>query len=208
MEKTVDFIRIYSNQGCVKALWSLLRLFVLPYSKIDQIISKSSVVIDVGCGAGVLSNYLSISSKRRKIIGIDTSKSRIESAEKTIGARKNISFINGDVTKTIFPKVDCYLVVDVLHHIPYKKHRPLIKSLVEKMDKQSVIIIKEVNPSDKLHFLFGHIFEKILYPKEQIFTRKKTDWIKMLKNENLECEVFKGNFYFPDSTVIYKCSLK
>src|SRR3989344_3527185 len=100
MRELRSLFLIYKPQGILKALWTILRIVILPYDKLDKIIPKKGIVLDIGCGNGGFTNYIVLGSKERKVTGIDFSKDRISQAGKSIRKRKNIKFIFGDVVKT------------------------------------------------------------------------------------------------------------
>lgn len=208
MRELLLVFRIYKPFGLLRAGWSVLRILILPFEKLNTIIPSSCAIIDIGCGNGSFTNYISLRSDKRKIIGIDRSKERISLAIKSVRKRKNIKYIFGDVINAKLPKVDCYLMVDVLHHISFQNQDKLLHFLAKQLKKNSVLIIKEVDPSNILPFFFGHSIEKILYPKERIYARKKSEWIKFFNDLKLKCTVKSGALYFPDSTCIYVLSRK
>lgn len=203
MKKIASLFSLYKPQGIIKASWTVLRILILPYKKLDSLVPRNGTVLDIGCGNGGFSNYLCLESPKRKVLGIDLSKKRVEIAKKSIGKRKNVHFIFGDVTKIKQPFADCYLIVDVLHHIDFEKQEKLLEFLAKKLNRRSSLIIKEIDPSNKIPFLFGHTIEKILYPKEKIYARPKKEWEKIFKSFGLSIKVTGGTFYFPDSTRIF-----
>lgn len=203
MNKLITLFNIYKNQGLFKSFWVVLRVVILPSDKIDKIISKSGTILDIGCGNGGLTNYLAVESPKRRLIGIDLSKNRIADALKTIRKGHRITFINADVTKIKLPKVNTYMIVDVLHHISYPDQEKLITFLAKRLSKKSLLLIKEVDNSNTLPFLYGHLFEKILYPKEKIYPRSKTEWKKLFDKLGLKYKIEDGNWYFYDSTTIF-----
>lgn len=204
MNNFVQLFQIYKRVGLLVALWTVLRVFILPFSRIDKLVNRGGRFVDIGCGNGGLTHYLVLSSPRRKGIGIDFSKGRIIIAKSTISGRKNINFVQGDATSHSLPKSRCYLLVDVLHHIPYPDQKKLLQTIIKQMDRKSSLIIKDVDKNNVLPFLFGHLWEKILYPKENIFVRGKSDWANLLSSFKLKWTIEYGNFYFPDSTLIFK----
>lgn len=199
---------MYSVLGQVKAFWSVIRIAILPFWKIDNLVGDSHSIIDIGCGNGALANYLAISKPSRNILGMDLSRTRINDAKKTIIKNGNVKFLYGNVVSKKLPKVDFYLICDVLHHIDYPQQEVLLAAISKKVKKGSKLILKEVDPSNKLPFLFGHLWEKILYPNEKINVRAKKDWLKLLKNLGFSCRITGGAFYFPDSTIIFDCEKK
>ncbi|MFA5932986.1 MAG: class I SAM-dependent methyltransferase [Microgenomates group bacterium] len=186
----------------------MIRLLILPFWKIDKALPLSGTIMDVGCGAGIMSNYLAICSPARKVLGVDLSKNRIISAKQSISGRKNIKFKLGNITKMTIKKYENYLMVDVLHHIPFQEQQKLLTILSKKLNKSSLLIIKEVDASNRLPFLFGHFWEKVLYPNEQINVRTRKEWLKVFSKLGLGCTVLTGSPIFPDSTLIFVCHKK
>ncbi len=203
MNKLISLFLLYKPQGIIKASWTVLRILILPYRKLDLLIPEKGTIVDIGCGNGGLSNYISLSTSKRDVFGIDLSKKRIISARKSVEKRKNVKFVLGDVTKIKQPKADCYLVIDVLHHIDFLSQEKLLKFLTKRMNKNSILIVKEVDPSNKIPFLFGHLIEKTLYSKEKIYARSRKDWERMFRSLDLSIKVLPGALYFPDSTCIF-----
>lgn len=206
MKELILIFFIYKPQGISKALWTLFRIFLLPYQKLNKKVPLNGTIVDIGCGNGGLTNYLALRSSKRIMKGIDLSKERITVAQNSVNKRKNIQFIHGDATTAKLPRVDCYLMVDVLHHISFEKQEKLLLFLANSLKGSSIIIVKEVDPSNRIPFLFGHSIEKILYPKERIYARSKKEWINLFKSLELSCSVNSGIFYFPDSTKIFTLS--
>src|SRR3990167_9711685 len=196
MNRLISLFLLYRPKGIIKASWTVLRILILPYKKLDSLIPGKGTIVDIGCGNGGFSNYISLFSSKRKVFGIDLSKKRIESAKKSIGKRKNVKFVLGDVTKIKQPKADCYLVIDVLHHIDFKNQEKLLKFLAKKMSKNSMLIVKEVDPSNRIPFLFGHFIEKTLYPNEKIYARSRRDWQEFFRSLGLNIKVIPGSSYF------------
>ena len=67
-------------------------------------------IIDLGSGDGLMANYLGISSKRRKVFGIELNKSRLIESDKGV---KNVKFKVGDILKSKIYKVDVILLIHV-----------------------------------------------------------------------------------------------
>lgn len=208
MKKLLKLFSLYRKQSLIKAFWVFLRVAILPASKIDKIIPKEGTILDIGCGNGGLANYLAIGFPRRKLIGIDFSKGRIIDALKTVEGGRKVIFINADVTRVNIPKVKAYLLVDVLHHISYVKQEKLLSYLARNLSKDSILVIKDVDNSNTLPFLYGHLFEKILYPKEKIYTRSKREWTSFFDKLGLKYTIAGGNWYFYDSTNIFTLKKK
>ena len=196
---------LYLSFGFLHGLRAFLRILILPFWKIDKAFPKKGVIIDIGCGDGGLTNYLALKNRNRIMVGIDMSKDRIGLAKKTVKNRKNIQFIKENAVTMSFNKADGKLLVDVFHHISFHDQEILLKSLSKKMDKNALLVIKEVDNSNFLPFWFGHVIEKILYTGQTIYTRSKEDWLVLFTSLDLSCKIESGSLFFPDSTLIFIC---
>jgi ubiquinone/menaquinone biosynthesis C-methylase UbiE len=86
------------------------------FSQID--LSNVKKVLEVGCGIGVLSSYLS-EKYEWEVTGIDLDPEQIERAQNEHRESKYLKFIEADTTKLSFgsSEFDLVLSVDALHHI-------------------------------------------------------------------------------------------
>lgn len=200
-----DLFLFYLPFGLLCSLKVILRILILPFWKIDDTLPKKGKIIDIGCGDGGLTNYLSLRAKERTLVGIDFTKKRINLAKNSIKGLRGIAFIQGNVITTNLDKADAYLLVDVLHHIEFSVQKKLLNVVVKKMDDNSVLVIKEVDDSNFFPFWFGHLIEKILYPGQIICTRSKKDWLGLFTSLGLSYKVESGSLFFPDSTLIFVC---
>ena len=77
-EKTIN---LYAGNWWEKFL-SNFKFWEEPYEVVEKILPKNGTVLDLGCGEGLLSNYLAIASDKRKITGIEIAPERLERAKK------------------------------------------------------------------------------------------------------------------------------
>lgn len=206
MREVLAVFLLYFQINPLRAFWVLLRLLILPYNKLNRVIPKKGLIVDIGCGTGFLSQFLAQSFEKREIIGIDNSPGRIKTAiAAALRKKTKVTFKLGDANKISFPAASCFLLVDVLHHIPFQKQLTLLSSLAKQMNQECYLVIKEVDSSNLGPFLFGQAIEKILYPDETIYTRSRKEWITELNTLGLRVTPLKEAFYFPDSTMILVC---
>lgn len=200
-----ELFLFYLPFGLLRSLKVTLRILILPFWKIDNALPKKGKIIDIGCGDGGLTNYLSLRAKERTLFGIDFTKKRINLAKNSRKVHRGITFIEGNANTMNLDKASAYLLVDVLHHIEFSQQKKLLNVIVKKMDGSSELVIKEVDDSSFLPFWFGHVVEKILYPGQVIYTRSKKDWLGLFISLGLSFKVESGSLFFPDSTLIFIC---
>jgi trans-aconitate 2-methyltransferase len=107
-------------------------------------LNKSSSVLDLGCGIGVLDMLLAEYCASGKIYGLDISERSIEIAKENSKRFTNLSFkcvnLNESDLKE-FTNFDFIFLVDVLEHIPFENHPSLFKRIAGILSKNSRLII-------------------------------------------------------------------
>ncbi len=204
-------ISLYSGIGW-KKLFARGRFWYAPYIEVEQLLPKSGKIIDLGCGEGVLTNYLGLSSDHRIVLGIDIDKKRIREASHGV---KNVSFRSVDITKFKIPPCDGIIIFQVLHHLYSKStQEETIKHCADSLRKGGKLIIVEIYVGISInyfltwiadHLLVAWFFEKKFYT--HILFRKLEDWKKYVESTGLSCNVINPNSKTkPFSNTILDCT--
>jgi len=144
-------------------------------------LSNTDVVLDAGCGNGLLLNY--VYKKVKKYIGIDFSKEFIEESikNKPLDA-KNSEFICGDINyyclenEQEFSKV---FILDFVEHVYTEDLIKILKSINKSMKKGAKLFIHTPNA-----LFFNEILKDIgilKQIKEHIAVRNAKSLVKILK---------------------------
>jgi 2-polyprenyl-3-methyl-5-hydroxy-6-metoxy-1,4-benzoquinol methylase len=186
---------LYRGLGFRISLYIKIRWLLCPYLEIEDQISQSATCLDVGCGFGLLSNLLSLSSQKRYVIGIDIDNRRIETAQKTIGDRENIEFICQDLFDIKKESFNVITFVDVLHHISNEIKQRIIEKSVSLLSPEGKIIIKDITDRPRWKYFYNYLFDN----STRIFKITKGNrcaylnaqgFQKLLKNHGLHpCEI-------------------
>jgi len=132
----------------------------LVFKSIDKYIPPYSKVLDIGCGAGIISRYLSYGN--RDVIGIDISPVLIGYAEKYNSHFKSIKYYVSDIIDCEFTeKFDAVMLVDVLEHIQTEKLTYLFNTLYEITHKDSVIYVN-IPSSDRSKYTINNQKKQIV----------------------------------------------
>ena len=126
--------------------------FITPFESeimrlVDEFIPDDSTVIDIGCGPGTLA--LMLSSRCKKVVGVDISKKMIKYAnrQKKKAGSDNISFICEDAS-TMAPiqeeKFSCAALSMCLHGMPGNTRQDVMKNCITFAEK--VIIADFLSP--------------------------------------------------------------
>lgn len=196
-----------------EAFLSKFKFWEEPYELVDKMLPGHGRITDLGCGEGLLSNYLAIASPKRKVTGYEIAPERLMRAKKGI---KNAFFSVGDIIKTPYPKSDAIVLFHVLHHLANKDaQEEVLKKAKDSLEENGKLIIVEVHvkPTIKYgaawfadHFLVPWFFEKRFYTKA--FFRKENDWINLLKKLEFKVKVTEATSDRPFPNIIFECTLK
>jgi len=188
--------------------FSFIRVWDAPFDEIEKVVPKKGVITDLGCGEGILTNFLAISSSERKLTGIEIDKERIVQADKGIS---NTSFVYGDVTKVKIPKSDAIIFSHLLHHLPsYKKQEELLSKSLESLNSNGSLIVVEVDTKPLFkyvtslltdYFLVPWLFDKKIY--ERTYFRNRSEWTSLFQKYGLKVKTFRVDQGKPFSHVIY-----
>lgn len=187
-------IRLYKNLGW-KMIFAKIRFWDSPYIEVEKLVTKKGLILDLGCGEGTFSNFLAMSSPKRKIIGVDVDNERVSNAYRGI---QNTSFVLGDITKRKFPRADAIIFFHLLHHLKSSSDQiNLIRKSLDCFKKDGRLIIVEIDKKPKFkywltwltdHFIVAWLFEKKLYTKKILF-RSRREWTEILERFGLAVKV-------------------
>lgn len=205
INKTVN---LYPNKTFIK-----IRFWDAPFIEVEKLIPREGKILDLGCGEGIFTNYLALSSRKRKIIGVELDKARIKEADKGL---KNAIFINVDATKKELPNVDTVIMFHLLHHLTsYREQEELIKDVAKKITAGGKLIIVEVEIEFSYkyflawitdHFIVPWLFEKRLY--SPVYLRNSSSWKQLVESMGFSCTIKKAEKGKPFSHVILVCIKK
>lgn len=196
-----------------EAFLSKFKFWEEPYEVVEKMLPDRGMITELGCGEGLLTNYLALAAPKRKIIGYELVPERLERAKKGI---KNASYAVGDIVKIPFPKSDVFILFHVLHHLPGKPAQEVVLEKVKRSLKKGgklIIVDVHVVPSLKYiaawiadHFLVPWVFEKRLYTRA--YFRKEHEWVNLLQKLGFKIHVTEETSGRPFPNIIFECVLK
>lgn len=161
--------------------------------------------MDYGCGYGATSCYFALSSKDRHIIGVEYDKSRVKKAMNMAKSMRNLKFKFGDISKIKITNADAHLLIDVLHHMPFKEQTILLENIIKRIKKGNLIVIKEIDKRPFLKYYWNYIHDKIMTLNDRLYFRDQK-WLenfldkKKLKVKVIRCE----NLLYPHFIIAAK----
>jgi 1-acyl-sn-glycerol-3-phosphate acyltransferase len=113
------------------------------YQVFHQHLPKEGTVIDIGCGFGFLGYSLAFSSSRRKVIGLDYDKNKIEIAANCPVKPDNLLFMAADAVTYDYPKAQAFIVSDMLHYLKDDEQQILMDKLMACLSSGGVILVRD-----------------------------------------------------------------
>lgn len=186
------------------SLFVKIRFITAPYRRLEQLIGREGMIIDLGCGYGVFSNLLGMRSADRKVVGMDFDADKMKYADRGI---RNVSFITGDITKVSLRDADYILLIHVLHHLDsYEAQEKLIAACVAKLKQGGKLIIAEIDAVPRMKFFLTQIADHVLYPGDTIYYRFPDGMANLLKKFPVTVERQRMHEKTPFSHVTYICT--
>jgi SAM-dependent methyltransferase len=111
----------------IERLVIYLRLHFSSYESIESYVPRSGEILDLGCGFGMLTAYLALSSSPRRVKGIDIAERRLKAARFVTSNLSNVTIEYGNFLKTPFQESDCILLIDALHYFPVGVQNELLR---------------------------------------------------------------------------------
>ena len=206
----LKILNLYKDFGFWTRLYIKIRLKLTPFEKVAEYIPQKGVVYDLGCGYGIFSNLMASRCKKRKVIGVDLAKKRIEFASKTIGRRKNIQFINGNLKDIELKKCGTIVIYDVLHHMNYKAQEILIKECYDKLEENGLLLIKDNDTAPGWKFVWNYLHEIItmlllITKTDKLSFRTKSSFIELLFKNGFIVETVNIPTNLPYPFILYLC---
>jgi len=131
-----------------------IRWWTAPFEQLETRIPVSGRILEVGCGHGLFSTYLALSSPDRAVTGIDIDPAKIELAKKAVKtiSETSLHFEHreaGDIPK---PEAgwDAIVFVDVLYLMTPENRRSVLEQCAGALTPGGVLVVKEVDNRPRL----------------------------------------------------------
>ncbi len=200
-----QLFRFYSNQGLRVALYAYLRWRLCPFEEVEKYVPNEGKIIDIGCGYGLLANFLTLRSSKRDVTGIDLSVRRIRAAQETTDSRRNIRFKLMNVLDLELREPDAVVMSDFLHHIDYQSQEEVLTHCYEKLSSGGFLICKEVDNRPLWKYWFAFLIDRILNVGERQFFRSHQEFQNLLQRIGFSVKIKKVDKYLPAADILFIC---
>lgn len=176
-----------------------------PLGRIEEALPLKGNIVEIGCGAGLLSNLLGMRSRDRKVTGIDSSPSRLAVASKSINQDRNVRFILGDALQHPLSFPDAIVIGDVLHHVPFADQEKLFRRIRLSLLPGGLLVIQDISFEPRAKYLFGLAVDKVMNRLAKVYYRSASEWTGLLRESGFEVEARPIGAGYPIAAVLFQC---
>jgi len=195
-------LRLYAGRGWT-SVFCWLRYWHSNVPGIEARIPPEGTIVDLGCGHGVLANYLALRSPRRRVIGFDQDAYRIEVA-RSIGL-PNAEFHCQDLFAGEPPECGVIVVADVLHHLgSFEEGEELLRRCCEVLPPGGLLVVKEISKRPLWKYLCTQPVDFTFY-RGRVYFRSEEEFADLFGRLGLEWEFVPLHRGRPLSHVMYVC---
>ncbi|MEY4131246.1 MAG: hypothetical protein RLZZ31_1370 [Actinomycetota bacterium] len=141
-----------------------IRWTTAPFALVEKEIPASGAILEIGCGHGLFSQFLALSSPQRMVTGCDLDGEKIAEAKETSKSLTNLSFIHNDGATLPDGPWDAIVIVDVLYLLDEAAQKSLLVNAQKILRPGGIIVIKELDVTPAWKFQVAK-FQEVLATK-------------------------------------------
>ncbi len=169
-------------------LYDALRKIICPFDRIIEEVPPKGEVLDVGCGYGTFCIILSEKRPKIKITGLDLDKNRVIIARNRI-KNLNIELLNADATNfEIVKNFDIIICLDLIHHIPYENHAPMLNNLKKHLKKDGLLVVKDMDNKPFYKYLWNYLQDSVITKSLAFSYKSKEKMLELLQDSGFKVE--------------------
>ena len=187
-----------------------LRTWILPLEKYNEQIPESGLIVEVGCGHGIVVQYLARRSTDRIIVGYDTDPRRLKIAKKSAKLCTNIKFRQNLFIEGSQKSASAVTVIGVFCLLDDDNTIQILKAAKSCLSNNGVLHINDIPKKKtiihKLHIMRESMLGLVGFTQGQgVFLRTDDEWRQILNIAGFnQVEEFKASV-FMHSTFDWIC---
>ncbi len=144
-----ETLALYRSLGLASRVHVRVRWATCPFPAVAGAVPASGRILEIGCGHGLFSSYLALSSRAREVHGVDLDAHKIREAEvaAAVARRRGARLIfhlaaSGEVPAGPW---DAVVIVDVLYLLGREDQLELVARCAGQLAPGGVLVIKEMS---------------------------------------------------------------
>ena len=158
-------LELWEQSSRSTRLHTAIRWWTAPFEALETEIPRSGKILEVGCGHGMLTTFLALSSADRTVVGVDIDAQKIELAQESVSRLRQgeatVSFVHrpsGEILTTE-GGWDAIVFADVLYLIAPEDRSRLLSDCIAALAPGGRLIVKEVNTEPRIKAFVAQLQE-------------------------------------------------
>lgn len=176
--------------------------------EVGQYLPDQGEVMDIGCGFGLFSLYYAMKNPGLVINGIDLNETRIGMARDAAAALgvRNVHYEVGNAASLdLQAGLDTAYMLDIVHHLPSDRVRPLLTSVFENLAPGGRLLIKDVNTTPRWKRWFTHVLDKAMDIRTPVSYWSQASLVELLQAIGFRVYTHEMVDILPYPHVLYIC---
>jgi 2-polyprenyl-3-methyl-5-hydroxy-6-metoxy-1,4-benzoquinol methylase len=144
-EKRKAVKQIYRSQGFFVTQFVFWKMKIDPmFMAVDGVIPPQGEVLDLGCGYGMVSHWITRFAPKRRVLGVDFDAKRIRVAKATTPVNPRAIFEKQNVLEwPEYPPCDCVLLCDMLHYLPCEAKAEVLRKAFRALRPGGLVVLRD-----------------------------------------------------------------
>jgi len=155
-------LALYKEQGPGTALHTRIRYWLCPLEAIEAHVPRAGRVLDIGCGHGLFTVLMALSSSQRDVLGVDPSPSKIEAAQQAGAHVPNVAFMQGTAADAPPGPYAAVTITDVLYLLPRDVKAAILRRSHELLAPDGVLVLKTNDKRPRWKYAVAYAQEKLM----------------------------------------------
>jgi cyclopropane fatty-acyl-phospholipid synthase-like methyltransferase len=160
-ETVSSIVRRFRGQPWSTRLYLGLRRVVLPLDAVERHVPRSGVILDAGCGYGLLSILMATRSAERDVIGVDLDAHRISVARAASRGISRVRFEVGDLAESEVPGVTAIVLIDALQYFDAAMQRDILIRMRRMLNSDGVLVCRTPVRESGPRFWWSWLHERV-----------------------------------------------
>lgn len=162
-----------------------------PYSMAGEVLPRSGVILDLGCGFGMLAALLAVHAPGRELVGLDVDEAKVGRARRLFGDLARFECVDFSNPLEGELRADAVVIWDVLHHLA--EPAALLRWARSQLRPGGLLLVKENDVEPLTKRLIAEAVEVVavgldVTASAPVRFRSRAEWSRMLEDAGFRVE--------------------